>query len=105
MEFQKLLLSYGLLNKDHKSIGLAPLPVLEINSEISDQLHKHKLEIDNENEQATKIDMKLPSLEEIKENLSQSLQPTAHDYSAFKPMATKDEKIDKEMETFLKQFN
>lgn len=102
LEFQQLLLSYGLLNKDHKSIGLAPLPVLEIDSEISEHLKNHKLEIDNE--QATKLELKLPSLEEIKENLSQSPLPTAHDYSAFKPMTSKDEKIDEEMETFLKQF-
>ncbi|CAO1410380.1 unnamed protein product [Diamesa tonsa] len=101
-EFKELLLSYGLLNKDHKSIGLAPLPVLEIDSEISEHLKNHKLEIDNE--QATKVELKLPSLEEIKENLSQSPLPTAHDYSAFKPMTSKDEKIDEEMETFLKQF-
>lgn len=102
LEFQQLLLSYGLLNKDHKSIGLAPLPVLEIDSEISEQLKNHKLVF--ENEQATKVGLKLPSLEEIKENLSQSPLPTAHDYSAFKPMTSKDEKIDEEMETFLKQF-
>lgn len=103
LDFQELLLSYGLLNKDHKTIGLAPLPVLDIDSQISDQFKNHKLEIENENEEVT-IDSKLPTLEEIKENLSQSPQPTAHDYSAFKPMTTKDEKIDEEMETFLKQF-
>lgn len=102
LEFQELLLSYGLLTKDHKSIGLSPLPVLEIDSELSKQLKNHKLEI--ENEQTTNIDLKLPSLDEIKENLSQSPQPTAHDYSAFKPMTTEDGKIDQEMETFLKQF-